>query len=495
MPQIPRAPASIPRRITPLLAALALAACGGGGGSGGAAPTNGANGAGGAPTMTILSSQVSGRVTLDDGTPIAGATVTAYQTNDHSSLTATTDANGRYTIAGLLAASQIDYEISVDKSGYGYYPTPSAGPGVSVHRADDNGLYHAVLGLHAPSTGGVTGLDFTAYDGSRPRVTALAAATLPSARFDDHADGTVTDRWTGLVWLKDAGCLGTANWPSAVAAARQLASGACGLADGSAAGQWRLPNIVELESLVDTTRSHPALPAAQPFTSVAADYWSSTTYYGDITEAWVLRMTDGRYLNDATSNVKATSIRGVWAVRDGSAPGAVALQATGQYKSYADGDDGALQRGVALTAPRFIDRGNGTVVDTMTGLMWLKKADCIANQSWSASQTAIAQLADGQCGLADGSGAGAWRLPTRAEMLSLADRTLGNHADEFDATFLRTDGSVKRGAVFGSMATAVYYWTASADAADTNAAWSIYSCDFGVYDVPKTDLGYALAVR
>lgn len=478
-----------------LCSVLMLAACGGGGGSSGTPGAGGSAGGSGGAMTTILSSQISGRVALDDGTPIAGATVTAYQTNDHSALTATTDANGRYTIAGLLAASQIDYEISVDKGGYGYYPTPATGPGVSVHRADDNGLYHTVLGLHAPSTSGVTGLDFTAYDGSRPRVTALAAATLPSVRYADNADGTITDRWTGLVWLKDAGCLGTATWPTAVAAARQLASGACGLADNSTAGQWRLPNIVELESLVDATRSQPALPAAQPFTSVAADYWSSTTYYGDTTEAWVLRFTDGRYLNDATSNVKATSIRGVWAVRDGRTPGAMALQASGQYKSYAEGDDGALQRGVALTAPRFVDKGNGTVVDTMTGLTWLKQADCLANQSWSAAQTTIAQLADGQCGLADGSGAGAWRLPSRAEMLSLADRTLGNHADDFDATYWRADGSVKRAPVFTRMVTAVYYWTATADAADANAAWSVYSCDFGVYDVPKADSGYALAVR
>ncbi len=33
------------------------------------------------------------------------------------------------------------------------------------------------------------------------------------------------------------------------------------------------------------------------------------------------------------------------------------------------------------------------------------------------------------------------------------------------------------------------------DAADPTQAWTVYSCDFGVYTIPKTDLRYSLAVR
>ena len=40
-----------------------------------------------------------------------------------------------------------------------------------------------------------------------------------------------------------------------------------------------------------------------------------------------------------------------------------------------------------------------------------------------------------------------------------------------------------------------YYWTATTDAADPTAAWTIYSCDFGLYDIPKSSVGYTLAVR
>src|SRR5262245_39263605 len=49
---------------------------------------------------------------------------------------------------------------------------------------------------------------------------------------------------------------------------------------------------------------------------------------------------------------------------------------TGQTTSYAAGDDGALQKGVVLPTPRFTDNNNGTLTDNLTGLIWLKKANC-----------------------------------------------------------------------------------------------------------------------
>ena len=41
------------------------------------------------------------------------------------------------------------------------------------------------------------------------------------------------------------------------------------------------------------------------------------------------------------------------------------------------GQDGELQAGVALPAPRFTDNGDGTVTDNSTGLRWLKDVACI----------------------------------------------------------------------------------------------------------------------
>ncbi|NIO68243.1 MAG: DUF1566 domain-containing protein, partial [Anaerolineae bacterium] len=56
-------------------------------------------------------------------------------------------------------------------------------------------------------------------------------------------------------------------------------SGECGLGDGSSEGDWRLPNVRELQSLIDYGRQTPALPSGHPFTGVQSSlYWSSTTH-------------------------------------------------------------------------------------------------------------------------------------------------------------------------------------------------------------------------
>ena len=54
---------------------------------------------------------------------------------------------------------------------------------------------------------------------------------------------------------------------------------------------------------------------------------------------------------------------------------------TGQTTSYATGDDGDLEAGVAWPIPRFKDNNDGTILDTLTGLIWLKNANCIQIKS------------------------------------------------------------------------------------------------------------------
>lgn len=136
-------------------------------------------------------------------------------------------------------------------------------------------------------------------------------------------------------------------------------------------------------------------------------------------------------MDDSSSNVKATANNAVWALK-GTSAGTVQLQATGMYVPYLPGDDGSLQTGVRLTYPRWIDNGNGTLTDTMTGLVWLKQADCI-RQTWSDAIAAV--NAPRQCGLTDGSVAGQWRMPNRQEMPSLSDRMGTNHPDRFHQTY------------------------------------------------------------
>jgi hypothetical protein len=106
-----------------------------------------------------------------------------------------------------------------------------------------------------------------------------AGVPWPSPRFTDNGDGTVRDNLTGLIWLKNAHCVVGQPWLAALNIANTLASGSCGLTDGSVTGDWRLPNVRELQSLIDFSHPiHPAIPAGSPFINVLAiRYWSSTT--------------------------------------------------------------------------------------------------------------------------------------------------------------------------------------------------------------------------
>jgi hypothetical protein len=146
----------------------------------------------------------------------------------------------------------------------------------------------------------------------------------PNPRFSDNNNGTVTDNLTGLIWLKDADCFGRRDWHTALLFSNILSNGVCGLSDGSVAGQWRLPNLRELHSLVDVAFIHPALSdttgtgqwsEGNPFVHVREDYayWSSTTYAGNpATAAWYVWMGTG----DTNWNDKINEWR-MWPVRGG----------------------------------------------------------------------------------------------------------------------------------------------------------------------------------
>ena len=500
------------------IASLAvLAACGGG---------NSTSQSNNPPVTPPPTDTATGIVTFK-GAPLAGATVTAYDTNVSKIYgVTTTDANGSYSFSGMSTMGDVpeEYHFWISKTGYGFYPSLANG-GAKITRADhtgdfegngvtDIGIYLTVIDFVSLPNASLTGANFIAFDGSNPVVSVASTGqstsyatgddgsvhkgvAWPAIRYKDNQDGTVTDNLTGLIWLKNAGCFTPTLWANALADVNQLASGSCGLSDGSTAGEWRLPNVNELESLVDASASSPATSLGNYFQNVSnAIYWTSSSYFGGeggSPNAWTIRMSDGRYVNDSVANFKISASNEVWAVR-GSGGGAVKLQATGMYVSYLTGDDGNLQKGVPLNYPRYIDNGNGTITDSVTGLIWLKKADCI-NQPWSAAVASVNLLASGQCGLTDSSSAGSWRMPNRNEMQSLSDRTISNHADFFDATYIYKNGTPYRNPIFTNLMVSEYYWTSTTDAANTDEAWTIFSCDFGVYDTPKINTGYTLAVR
>jgi hypothetical protein len=147
----------------------------------------------------------------------------------------------------------------------------------------------------------------------------------PNPRFTDNNNGTVTDNLTGLIWLKDANCYGMRSWAQALTDCHGLNSGECELSDGSAEGDWRLPNRFELESLLDLQYYDPCISnttgtghwsSGDPFENVqSAYYWSSTTVaanYPYLSLAWSVLLVDGRVIDDYKGNGDL-----VWPVRGG----------------------------------------------------------------------------------------------------------------------------------------------------------------------------------
>jgi len=158
-------------------------------------------------------------------------------------------------------------------------------------------FWDALAATHAPlpKTGQTTS-STVADDGALQEGIAWPVPRFKNNSSAGVSNGTVTDNLTGLVWLKDANCFGMQTWQLALDSVKGLANGnvACGLNDGSTAGQWRLPNRNELESLIDAGKSTPSIPDGHPFSNVQPNsYWSSSTYSGNNSYAWYVYMDGG----------------------------------------------------------------------------------------------------------------------------------------------------------------------------------------------------------
>lgn len=162
---------------------------------------------------------------------------------------------------------------------------------------------------------------------------------------------------------------------------------------------------------------------------------------------------------------------------DGPAP----VPKTGQTTTYATGDDGDLQRGVAWPNTRFTDNLDGTVRDNMTGLIWLKDANCFGSRTWNDALSDANGLESGECGLTDGSNAGDWRLPNRRELLSLIDDESYNPA-------------LPSGHPFTNVPIG-YFWSSTTDSNNNAYAWYVYVSDGKVDNHDKARSDYVWPIR
>jgi hypothetical protein len=116
-------------------------------------------------------------------------------------------------------------------------------------------------------------------------------ASLLGAPYTDSGIGTITDSATGLIWQKCSAGLGTTlgncstgsissyTWSSAISYCEGLTLGS--------RSDWRLPNINELGSIIDYTKSsNPTIDLTAFPNTQSYYYWSSSTNIQGINSAW-----------------------------------------------------------------------------------------------------------------------------------------------------------------------------------------------------------------
>lgn len=140
-------------------------------------------------------------------------------------------------------------------------------------------------------------------------------ATTPTAEFTDNGDGSVTHAATGLVWKR---CSEGQAWDGSACTGSVVAltwAQALVQADASTdlgATDWRLPNVKELESLVEARCWTPAIDSAVFPQTAATVYWTSSPFAGDPQASLVVNFDAGH-----TGSVARTAATAVRLVRAG----------------------------------------------------------------------------------------------------------------------------------------------------------------------------------
>ena len=188
---------------------------------------------------------------------------------------------------------------------------------LSVHRRRSCVPGHAASPpAPVPQTGqtacyGATGTAVIDCAGTGQDGETRTGAAWPDPRFAENGDQTIVDRLTGLVWTRDANPAGgPRTWQEALDYIKTLNGG-----NHLGQSDWRLPNVNELESLVNKQPNLAEWLQAQGFRNLQVDYyWTSTTYASYPRYAWSV----GVYGGIVAGHDKADGYF-VWPVRRGGA--------------------------------------------------------------------------------------------------------------------------------------------------------------------------------
>jgi hypothetical protein len=475
---------SIPmmKRAAALLALAALASCGGGGGGGGGGGVSEARVAGVAAAQVLEGD--SGTATLRfavtfDKPVIAGVHIVYSTASTGKGGNASTGS----ATGGVACGAGVDYvsfagrdlpvvagatstELQVTVCGDTVFEpnetlrvtwsTSDGGAGSAIGTIvnDEAG------GLNGTGVAGSFGRDSsTLTNGDADGRLGFSFAKAPSA-----ADFQCTrDNVTGLLWEGKAGAAsglhdGTSTYAYADLAAFVAAVNAqalCGFSD------WRLPTPDELASLVDAgTTTTPTVDTAFFPNQQAARYWTSSSYRDGVgQDAWFVDFATGTVAVDNKARTFAARL-----VTRGGTTAPAPLPAS------------------CTDTARFTDNADSTISDNRTGLMWKRCAEGFAGASctgtgaaldWAAATarpaTVNADAANTGLGYSD------WRLPTRSELSSIAEREQCFNPASNTAAF---PGAEPLG-----------FWTSTAYALNASLAWAVDFFDGQIGPATKAGLG------
>ena len=286
------------------------------------------------------------------------------------------------------------------------------------------------------------------------------------SRFHDNGDGTVTDEVTGLMWQKETN---PRTGP-------KDADTACRRMDLAGYHDWRLPNIKELNTLLNLDPDNDSwffedfFPI--PPNEKMLHYSACGVFEGHY--AWVTNFTYGYdgYYGGRAAPLLYRAVRyadgGAASKDESSALRTFTLTHTGQLDAFdLKGRPVARDRIWGLDAQRIwvassFERceGGAAVLDHNTGLMWDNGHDDIL-LGWADAAAFVRSLNDrAYLGRTD------WRLPGREELRSLVRYDDGMPAIDTDVFEASCD----------------YYWCDTQCKNDTDLAWGFYfgyGCSYG----------------